>query len=74
MSNYTEESEIALMSMQDVLNSFRHMNKKDLEINFDLNVARLEVHKENDNNAAIICDILDAIAHELYTRIGHKLH
>ena len=67
-------SEIINMDLQDMYKSFKTMNKKELEANFDLQVVRLEIFKEDNKLTELICDILDAIAHELYTRINHHLH
>lgn len=61
-------------SYQEHIEAYKHMGKKDLELNFDRFVALLQNDDLSRDNQDVLCDLLDVIAHELYVRVNKKLH
>lgn len=76
MYNISEavNSELVKSDLNTLMSEIKRMNKSQLETNFDLNVAKLEIFRDDNKALELICNVLDAIAHELYTRVNHKLH
>jgi translation elongation factor EF-1beta len=74
MNKNTIDNELMTASVKETLKAYKTMNKKELEVNFDIKVTELEIYKDDDKYSELLCLAIDAIAHELYTRINNKLH